>query len=223
MAINTITKQKKIHSGFFSHKQKENGKDPLEHYRGEKLAYTPMMNLLAYKAITDDPEHFLALKEKEDGYADLLNIRGLGVGTMAQREANIVLDDFYHFLQAALSDMKFIICPFPVDTTEQKIYWGKRYNRTNIAISQETDPRRKHQLMTQLKYIHQTQRRNMLVENQLISEDFFLLLFGKTKTILRNNRNAAMNWGGSALFLEPLSKKRKEEVLTRINNLNTQR
>ncbi len=136
---------------------------------------------------------------------------------------NIVLDDFYHFLQAALSDMKFIICPFPVDTTEQKIYWGKRYNRTNIAISQETDPRRKHQLMTQLKYIHQTQRRNMLVENQLISEDFFLLLFGKTKTILRNNRNAAMNWGGSALFLEPLSKKRKEEVLTRINNLNTQR
>ena len=74
-----------------------------------------MMNLLAYKAITDDPEHFLALKEKEDGYADLLNIRGLGVGTMAQREANIVLDDFYHFLQAALSDVKFIICPFPVD------------------------------------------------------------------------------------------------------------
>ena len=109
MAINTITKQKKIHSGLFSRKQKENGKDPLEHYRSEKLAYTPMMNLLAYKAITDDPEHFLALKEKEDGYADLLNIRGLGVGTMAQREANIVLDDFYHFLQATLSDMKFII------------------------------------------------------------------------------------------------------------------
>ena len=31
MAINTITKQKKIHSGLFSRKQKENGKDPLEH------------------------------------------------------------------------------------------------------------------------------------------------------------------------------------------------
>lgn len=182
---------------------------------------TPMLNLLAYKQLTDDPEHFIQFKSNADGYADLLTIRGQGVLSMTRDgQANLILG-FKHFLQAYLDDFEFIISPFPVDTSEQQRFWAQRYIRIQEAIRKEQNPQRLQQLRAQLRYINDKQNTNILVERQLVSEEFLLLLYGKTKMNLRQNRQTAINFGGKALVIEPMSRKKKEETLFRINNLNT--
>lgn len=214
MAIRTGKKTKQ--------RRKTNPVANLKKYRGvTEASFTEMRDLLAYKAITKDQDHFLVLKDESDGYAELLSIRGQGVGTMSLPQQASILEGFHHFLQAALDDMKIIISPFPIDTTEQQSYWGTRYGIVANAVRRESNPRRKLQLQTQLRYIRVKQRQNLAVEKALISEEFVLILFGKRKIDLRNKREAVMAWGGKSLVMEPLSLKKKKEVLYRINNLNT--
>lgn len=64
--------------------RKQQRLEQLEHYRGsEAVPSSSMLELLAYKGITKDSDHFIILREKADGYADMLSIRGQGVRTMS--------------------------------------------------------------------------------------------------------------------------------------------
>lgn len=209
-------------AGLFGKKRQQEQLDS-EHYRGsENVPSATMLELLAYRGFTKDADHFIVLREKADGYADLLNIRGQGVGTMSGREQQQIIDGFHHFLQTAVDDMKIIISPFPVDASKQKSYWQSRYVKVLKAVQRETDPRRRQQLRTQLRYIDIKQKQNVAVEKKLVSEEFILIIFGKRKQELRNLRDAVISWGGDSLILEPMDLERKEETLFRINNLNTQ-
>ncbi len=202
--------------------RKQQRLEQLEHYRGsEATPSSSMLELLAYKGITKDSDHFIILREKADGYADMLSIRGQGVRTMSIREQDQIIDGFHHFLQTAIDDMKIIISPFPVDASKQKSYWQSRYIKVMNDLKRETDIRRKRQLQTQLHYIENKQWENDQVEKKLVSEEFILLIFGKRPVELRNLRDAVISWGGDALVMEPLSLERKKETLFRINNLNT--
>lgn len=203
-------------------KKKVSPIEKLKKYRGVSEAkFAEMRDLLAYKAITKDDDHFLVLKEEADGYADLLSIRGQGVGTMSYNEQQNIIEGFHHFLSAALEDMKIIISPFPVDTSHQRRFWGQRYTTVADQLKQATNQRRRQQLQTQLRYISSRQRQNVAVEKALVSEEFILVIFGKRKIDLRNEREAVIAWGGKALVMETLPLEKKEEILTRINNLNT--
>ena len=213
MAINGAVKAKKERS-------KNND---LTTYKGtQALASASMLKLFNYKAITDDPDHLIAAKDKNDGFMDVLSIQGQGVGTMAWNQQNMIVDDFLRFLRGYLPDIDFIITPFPIDTSSQKSFWGRRYMRIMNLIQQTSDPNRLRQLQTQRKYIQVKQQQNVSVEEQLSSEEFFLVIFGKTKESIRDRRDTAMNLGGSALIMQHLSLNKKEELLFKINNLNTE-
>lgn len=49
-----------------------------------------------------------------------------------------------------------------------------------------------------------------------------MVLFGKTKQQVRERRETAINSGGVALIMSPLTLEKKKEILFRINNLNTE-
>lgn len=213
MAINGAVKAKK----------KRSKNNDLTTYKGtQALASASMLKLFNYKAITDDPDHLIAAKDKNDGFMDVLSIQGQGVGTMAWNQQNMIVDDFLRFLRGYLPDIDFIITPFPIDTSSQKSFWGRRYMRIMNLIQQTSDPNRLRQLQTQRKYIQIKQQQNVSVEEQLSSEEFFLVIFGKTKESIRDRRDTAMNLGGSALIMQQLSLNKKEELLFKINNLNTE-
>ena len=207
---------------------KEKG-SPLKRLRGGKKTKdkapariaASMIDLLPYRRISNDRDALIELKSDKDGYVDLLTIRGQGVLTMTHNAQSELITGFYHFLQAYVEDFKFIISPFPVDTSEQRRYWGERYARVQNLIRQEHDPRRQAQLRAQLRYISDKQNTNMLVEKKLVSEEFVLVIFGKTKSQIRQYRQAAINFGGKALIVEEMPRRKKEETLFRINNLNT--
>lgn len=195
---------------------------------GEKMKVSPealdshtVLELLQYKAITKDKNNFIILKDKDDGYAEMLSIRGQGVGTMAGRQQVEVIEGYMSFLRAYLEDSKAIISPFPANTAVQQRYASRMYTKVAKELNQEQDQRTKQQMRTRLRYINDQLQTNVKVEKELFNQEFILLIFGKNVRQLMNNRDNAVRWGGSALILEPMNRKRKEEALFRINNMNT--
>lgn len=183
----------------------------------------PMIDFLPYKSITKDRNHFIILKDQDDGFADILSIRGQGVNSMSYREQDAIVEGFVTFLKTALEDMKVIISPFPADTSKQQEHSTRMYNQVNQELSQTKDPRRRRQLRTRLRYISDQIHMNGEVEDQLFNEEYLLVVFGKHQKELINNRENVIRWGGNALILEPISLERKQAILTRINNMNTER
>ncbi len=116
-----------------------------------------------------------------------------------------------------LPDHKYLITPFPIDTSTQKTFWGQRYIKVSDQLRHETNPIKARQLQTQLRYIKVKQEQNILVE-----QEFFLIIFGKDKESIREERDSALNTGGIALIMNQLTLAKKKEILFRINNLNTE-
>lgn len=197
--------------------------DPAQTNRGEMPNHAPMIDYLPYKSITNDRYHFIVLKDKEDGYAEILSIRGQGINSMSYREQENIVNGFVNFLKTALEDMKVIISPFPADTSKQLEHSTKMYNLVNQELAQTQDPRKRRQLRTRLRYINDQIHMNGEVEDQLFNEEYLLVIFGRYQKDLINNRENAIRWGGNALILEPISLERKQAVLARINNLNTEK
>lgn len=197
--------------------------EQLKHFSGNGSGPdTSILELLAYKNITKDADHFVVLTEEADGYVELLSIRGQGVFSLSAGEQERIINGYHIFLQRMLDDIKIIISPFPADTLKQQRYWSEQWQHVNKKIAKEIDTRRRQQLLTRRRYIEIKQKQNLDVNHKLVSKEYILLLFGKTKQNLRDLRELAISWGGQSLNLEPLTLAKKEELLRRINNLNTQ-
>lgn len=208
-----------IHSTKRSLKLRKKQKDLTTFTGTEQPPTASILDLFNYKAITNDDDHLIVAKNGT--FIDLLNIEGRGVWSLTRDQQDLLLAHYHYFLQVFLPDHKYLITPFPVDATAQKTYWGRRYIKVSDQLHAERNPNRIRQLQTQLRYIKSKQQQNFAVERKLRSEEFFMMLFGKTKQELRERRNAAINSGGVALVMSQLELKKKKEILFRINNLNT--
>lgn len=189
--------------------------------RRNKRLGSDMTELLPYKGLTKGKDAFIILKEKDDGFAELLSIRGQNVWTMSGDGQASVIEGFQRFLRTYLEDFKVVIMPFPANTTTQREFTSTLYTKVANQIRQEKNGRKKHMLQTRLRYINDALHTNERVEKELDNKEFILILFGKTVRQLRTNREQAKIWGGNALILEDLTRENKMEVLARLNNMNT--
>lgn len=203
------------------HKGKGKVENELTQFSGTKEPPSAsVLKLFNYKAIDDDKDHLIIARD--DSYIDMLNIQGHGVRSLTYDQQTDLLSDYHRFLQVFLPDHKYLITPFPIDTSTQKTFWGQRYIKVSDQLRHETNPIKARQLQTQLRYIKVKQEQNILVEQQLRSEEFFLIIFGKDKESIREERDSALNTGGIALIMNQLTLAKKKEILFRINNLNTE-
>lgn len=212
MAIHNSTRMAK-------YRKKRNKQDLTTFHGTEQPPTASILELFNYKKITNDDDHLIVAKNGT--FIDLLNIEGHGVWSLTRDQQDVLLAHFHYFLQVFLPDNKFLITPFPVDTSSQKSYWGMRYIKVSDQLRVEQNSNRIRQLQTQLRYIKNKQEQNFAVERKLRSAEFFMILFGKTKQEIRERRNAAINSGGMALIMSQLSLEKKRQILFRINNLNT--
>lgn len=185
------------------------------------MDFAPMTELLGYKGLTDDRDHFIKLKQSEDGYAELLTVQGQGIATMSPRHQMSLITGFQDFLRAMIDDAKFIISPFPADTSEQRAYTSHLISVVNRQMKQATNKRIYHQLATRRHYLQNQLQRLIQVEKQLSNQEFICVLFSHHRRDLRTLRDNAISWGGNAVILDKIPVKKKEEILFRINNLNT--
>ena len=140
-----------------------------------------MYELLNYKGFTENKDHFLVLKDSDDGYAELLNIRGQGIGTLSFNQQKQLIEGYHDFLSMYLEDMQIMISPFPTDTSVQRSNTLKRYNQLSEMIAQEQDQSKKMQLLTRLRYVKDQLQTLKSVEKELFNQDFILILFAKNQ------------------------------------------
>lgn len=197
------------------------GKNKEESSGKGSMAFSPMVKLLGYKSLTNDDDAFLVLKEASYGYADLLNIRGQGLGTMSRNQQIKIINDFQNFLRVAIEDMKFIISPFPADTSSQQAFTTQMYSAVYKKLQTVEDERQRQQLQARLRYLDDQLKRNIQVEKELYNQEFIIMIFGKSRRNLATSRDNIIRWGGESLVIERLPRHKKEQVLFRINNLNT--
>ena len=216
-----IQTNKKTKVGRIGMTKKKNDLSDLLKFNGsDPNLDSSILKLFNYKAITADHDHLIVARD--GSYMDLINIRGHGLYSLTYEQQNIVLSDYHRFLQVFLPDHKYIITPFPVDTSPQKSFWGERYIKVSNQLRRETNAIRRNQLQTQLYYIRIKQNNNILVEQLLHSEEFYLLIFGEDKEEVRDKRSSSINSGGEALIMSQITLEKKKEILFRINNLNTE-
>lgn len=227
MAINGINQtQPQVKRRFFGLLPgKPTVNDPDSTNRGKPIgSNTDMIRLMGYKGLTNDREAFIILKDADDGYADILSIQGQALNTMSDNAKRSLLLGFDNFLQVYLEDMKIIATPFQVDTGLQQSYERQMYAEVSQELRYAQDSRLIRQLKTRLKYIDNQINLQKEAEEWLFNEEYFLLYFGKTRQEIYNNRQNLISWGGKTLILSPFDDiQKKENVLKRINNLNTKK
>ncbi len=217
MAITGMSNKKsKAKFGLFNRKNKGTNSTA-----NVPMDFAPMTALLGYKGFTDDRDHFIKLKQSDDGYAELLTIQGQGIATMSPRHQRSLTTGFEDFLRAMVDDAKFIISPFPADTSEQRAYTSHLISVVNKQMKRATNKRVYHQLATRRHYLQNQLQRLIQVEKQLSNQEFICVLFSHHRRDLRTLRDNAISWGGNAIILDKIPVKKKEEILFRINNLNT--
>ena len=161
---------------FFRKKEKDLSK------REQVFTFAPIIDLINYKGFTQNSDHFLILKDSDDGYAEFLTIRGQGLGTLSFNQQKEVIEGYHQFLSMYLEDFQIMISPFPTNTSVQRVNVLHRYNKVTSLIANESKPRRKHQLLMQQRYIKDQLSTLKRVEKELFNQDFILILFAKNRS-----------------------------------------
>lgn len=186
-AVNTYEKEKA---------KKEDGADSLRQ---------SVVKLLRYKRLTNDQDHFLVLSNNT--YAEMLQIEGIGLETLAPVELNKVLNTYLSFLRRYLDDVTYITSLYPVEIETQRSYWIRKYDH---AVSD-----------TQRHYIDDRIAMLEATHKQKSNQEYMLILFGDTQEALKKNINLVKSWGGDAIKVRGMTLEKKIAKLEQLNNMNT--
>ena len=178
-----------------------------------------MDNWLNYKGLTADDNSFLIAKDNSF-FTEMVAIEGIGIAQLPSNQVSDVAEAFTNFLRHYLEDITIITTPFPASTTEQQIYWFNKMNRADEELNRATDDRVRRVWATRRKYSESRIKSAKAVEDQLQNQEYIMFFFGKTIRELEELLNAASQFNGPYLQFKKMSRKRKELMVFRINNMN---
>lgn len=187
--------------------------------RKERHKRHSILDLLNYKNITDDDNHFIVLKDGT--YCNFLQVPGVGLDSFPGNKYGEITDGFTHFLRQYVYDLTFLTTQFPASTQEQQIYWNRRLFKVQTKIQESHDSNQRKQLRTKERYIKQSLRVVKNVEQQLENQEYICFVFAKTKRDLLSRCTDVKHYGEQYLSFNDIDLKRKKQLLFKINNMNT--
>lgn len=209
---NAKTTNKKGKSKVNKNKKKQQNNLPL-----------PMVNLLDYKGLTKDKYAFLEFKNKL-GFAELAGLRGKGVGHLTTAQVKSLIASAHQFFCSYVDDLKFIIQSFSADTREQYNAWLKTKTDINQTLLYEKDRQRRSLLQNRLRAVDEQLYRQKIAEEKFPSQEYFVLIYGKTEKNVLDNINDFRRFGedtAQPFVYQPLSRQKKEQVIFKVNNPHT--
>lgn len=215
MPIRTVKQPSDTRSGglhFGHHKSKQTTS------RFDALNLEVITKLVGYRGLTHDRYAYLRLADDADGYVEMMSVRGQDVGSLPPDDSVAIIGQYQDFLRRYVEATKIFVSPFPVDTSQQRGYWTRQYIKLNKELRSIDDPAIAKQLSTRIQFISDRIEQTHVVEQELFNQEYIMFFFGKTTRQLTDLISNAKSWGGCAVILEPISRKRKEEIVTRINN-----
>ena len=219
------------------------GKEAQSEYARKAKHFKSITQILGYKAITNDKNHFLVCKDRFNrtiGLAEILKVRGAGISGMSEDVKNVIIQNYWTFLRQFPNDINFIALPLPNDTKAQQRVWEQQLANCQSKVLNET--------LSETELI-QTKARIELIKEDLnelknvglflINQGFFMIILqsmsqnnanvetGELKNIFKQTSNElrrkvdeafSIDRAYPALNLVKISREKKEELLKRINN-----
>lgn len=133
------------------------------------------------------------------------NINGLSASEQYQ-----AMRHFENMLRIYEEEMSILSMMFPTNIDDNLVYW----NRQLQLAREERNPVRARIIREQIS-------RLVWVEQELSNLEFYFIVYGKTEKELNLSKTILKRAGGSNLGIKDIPPKQIEQILIKLNNLNT--
>lgn len=202
-----------------SNEQEEDIQDTID-----KHFFKSSIDLLGYKGLTHDPNHYLILSNEYNetvGFAEMIKVEGQALADLPNEAMKSVVSDFIVFLRQYLDDIEFISLPLPNDSHKQQNEWTLKLNEVENLLANNSDKlseREREQLLAQRKYIKETIAIFKSIDINLLNQGYVLIVYENTIPLLKNAVNNIFRLSSNTLRLHKMTVKDKETLCHRINN-----
>ncbi|MDM5335780.1 hypothetical protein QUF84_00520 [Fictibacillus enclensis] len=179
----------------------------------------PIIEIMPYKRITK--EGFLVDKQNE--YQAYLKVKTTDLVSMNHSDLNRIIQNLTSLCKVYVEPLKILSMTYSTETTEQQTYWKGRinkYRRLLVSKNLSEDERDRQEVM--LKLAMDNLRRVTWVEESLSELTFFIVCYGKNQKEMETHVRDIIRLGGKQFSLQLVNRKHLENILFRLNNMNTE-
>lgn len=164
-----------------------------------------------------------ALKLKEYGYMQLLEITGKDLFSMGEAEVRRTLQNFENWLTKYTGDFDFYTTTLPTKTDEQIEYLKEHLGKCREKMKHVRTERVYQQLIDREAVLLEKIQIEEQIREQICNTEYILLLYANSPKELDENVRKAKAYGNGDFVPKELTPEKKEQVLEQYNNLHDKR
>lgn len=178
----------------------------------------PWAELTPLKNIQADRHGYLGLKEY--GYMQILEVQGKDLDSLSNAEVKRTLENFLYWLSVFNDDVTFYTTKLPTDTSQQISYLESILQTVRMEIKDCRNQRRLAQLRDRERLLQNSIQIEKQIQEELYNVEFLMFVFAKTKNKLDEVVRRATTSGNQDFVPQPITLKKKIQILRQFNNMN---
>ena len=148
--------------------------------------------------------------KKNGRFLSFLKVTTRNINGLSASEQYMAMRHFENMLRVYEEEMSILSMMFPTNIDDNLVYW----NRQLQLAREERNPVRARIIREQIS-------RLVWVEQELSNLEFYFIVYGKTEKELNLSKTILKRAGGSNLGIKDIPPKQIEQILIKLNNLNT--
>lgn len=179
----------------------------------------PFSDIFPYKRITKDGY----IVDRHDQYQAYLKVKTSDLVSMNNSDLNKVVSQLTSICRVYTEPVKIMSMTYLTETTTQQLFWkGKinKYRRILASNNLSNNDQTRHETM--LKLAIDNLRRVTWVEDNLTELTFFIVVYGKNQKEIETHVRDICRYGGKQFDLQKLRIDQLENIIFRLNNMNTE-
>lgn len=178
-----------------------------------------IVDVLPYKRPTD--EGFVV--DRNDEYQAYLKVKTSDLVSMNNSDLKRTISQLTTLCRIYTEPTKILSMTYLTETNEQQRFWKSRINKYRRAVaSNQLSEGDRVRYETMLKLAMDNLRRVTWVEENLTELTFFIIVYGKDSKELKTNIRDMKRYGGKLFDLRQVDKDSLEDIIFRLNNMNTE-
>lgn len=180
----------------------------------------PIVDIVPYKRITKEGY----VVDKENEYQAYLKVKTSDLVSMNNADLGRVISQLTNLVRIYTEPMKIVSMTYATETSVQQRYWKHKLNQyRRVLLSENLSEKEYDRYSMMQKLALDNLRRVAWVEDNLSELTFFIFVYGKTPKEVSIRVRDMVRLGGKQFELKQLGKEKVEDIIFRLNNMNTER
>ncbi|RBP59337.1 hypothetical protein DES36_11962 [Alkalibaculum bacchi] len=178
----------------------------------------PMVDIIPYKRITKEGY----LVDKENAYQAFIKVKTTDLISMNMSDLNRMISQLTNLCRIYTEPIKILSMTYSTETIEQQLFWKNKINEyRKMLLSSNITNSEYERYEVMIKLATDNLRRVNWVEDSLSELTFFIVVYGKNEKEIGIHIRDLIRLGGRQFDLQQLKDKDLENILFRLNNMNT--